>query len=136
MNLLLFLNRDWEEDYGGHFELWNDTATRCEKKVLPIFNRAVLFDTDATSFHGHPHPLDCPEGRRRNSVAVYYYTLDRPVSATFDGPQLVEWRAVTPDDFRHARASIRDWLTPKVLLRKLVPPIVWDVARFIRRSRT
>ncbi len=72
---------------------------------------------------------------RRNSVAVYYYTLDRPVTPDFGGPQVVEWRSVTRDDFDQARASVREWLTPKVLARKLTPPIVWDSLRWIRSQR-
>lgn len=135
LNLILYLNKGWKEEYGGHFELWNHTATKCEGRILPSFNRAVLFDTGATSYHGHPHPLTCPEGRRRNSVAVYYYTLDRPISPDFGGPQVVEWRSVTPDDFEVARASLREWLTPRVLVRKLAPPIVWDIVRYLRFRR-
>ena len=45
----------------------------CQKKVLPIFNRAVIFSTDETSYHGHPESLLCPEGRTRKSIALYYY---------------------------------------------------------------
>ncbi len=89
-NLIYFLNPEWKEEWGGHLELWDDTATRCVRKVLPVFNRAVLFNTDATSFHGHPTPLACPSHVRRNSIAIYYYTVDRPISATYAGPQPVE----------------------------------------------
>ena len=54
LNLLVYLNKDWEEDWGGHFELWNPEMTACAKKVLPIFNRMVVFSTTSTSFHGQP----------------------------------------------------------------------------------
>ncbi len=78
LNLLLYLNRGWREEYGGHLELWNADATICEKRILPLFNRTVTFSTTDTSFHGHPHPLTCPEGWTRKSVSLYYYTCDRP----------------------------------------------------------
>ncbi|NES82115.1 MAG: 2OG-Fe(II) oxygenase, partial [Moorea sp. SIO2B7] len=45
LNLLIYLNKNWQEEYGGHFELWDRDMTRCEKKVLPIFNRCVIFST-------------------------------------------------------------------------------------------
>lgn len=78
LNLLLYLNREWREEYGGHLELWNAGATRCEKRVLPLFNRTVIFSTSDTSYHGHPHPLTAPEGWTRKSVSLYYYTCGRP----------------------------------------------------------
>jgi hypothetical protein len=52
--------------------------TECRKRVLPSFNRTVVFSTTDTSFHGHPHPLMSPEGVTRKSVSLYYYTAGRP----------------------------------------------------------
>ncbi|HKH46091.1 MAG TPA: 2OG-Fe(II) oxygenase [Thermoanaerobaculia bacterium] len=78
LNLLVYLNEDWEEAYGGHLELWDREMTRCERKILPVFNRTVVFSTTDFSFHGHPVPLSCPEGRSRKSVSFYYYTNGRP----------------------------------------------------------
>ncbi|HSP15778.1 MAG TPA: 2OG-Fe(II) oxygenase [Thermoanaerobaculia bacterium] len=77
LNLLLYLNRGWREEYGGHLELWNADASVCETKILPVFNRTVIFSTTETSFHGHPHPLTCPDGWTRKSVSLYYYTCGR-----------------------------------------------------------
>jgi len=78
LNLLIYLNRDWREEYGGHLELWNAAMTQCEVRVLPVFNRAVIFSTTDRSFHGHPDPLACPEGMTRKSMALYYYSRGRP----------------------------------------------------------
>ncbi|HEY0552651.1 MAG TPA: 2OG-Fe(II) oxygenase [Thermoanaerobaculia bacterium] len=80
LNLLVYLNHDWEEEYGGHLELWDRGMTRCEERILPVFNRTVVFSTTDFSFHGHPTPLACPEGRSRKSVSFYYYTNGRPES--------------------------------------------------------
>lgn len=74
LNVIIYLNKDWCEEYGGHFELWSENKNQCEKKLLPIFNRMAIFNTTATSFHGHPEPLTCPEDRSRISLALYYYT--------------------------------------------------------------
>lgn len=78
LNLLLYLNEDWSEEYGGHLELWDTKMTRCERRVLPVFNRCVVFSTTDVAFHGHPEPLACPEGRTRKSLALYYYSNGRP----------------------------------------------------------
>ncbi|GAA3575434.1 hypothetical protein GCM10022419_065710 [Nonomuraea rosea] len=78
LNGLLYLNKDWEESYGGHLQLWNKDMTECEGKILPLFNRFVLFATTDDANHGHPDPLTCPEDRARRSMALYYYSNGRP----------------------------------------------------------
>jgi len=76
VNVLVYLNRDWKEEYGGKLELWDKKMKACEEKVLPVFNRCVIFNTDADSFHGHPEPMTCPEGTFRRSIALYYYSIE------------------------------------------------------------
>lgn len=78
MNMLIYLNKDWREEWGGHLELWNASATECRARIAPLFNRTVIFSTTDTSFHGHPHPLKAPPGVTRKSVSLYYYTAGRP----------------------------------------------------------
>ena len=79
LNVLVYLNEDWQEDWGGKLELWDTQMKACEKKVLPVFNRCVIFNTDADSYHGHPEPMTCPEKKYRRSIALYYYTIeDKP----------------------------------------------------------
>ena len=77
VNLLLYLNKDWQDEYEGHLELWNKDASRCVKRLRPLAGRCVIFNTDADSYHGHPRPVRCPEGMTRKSIAIYYYTLER-----------------------------------------------------------
>lgn len=76
LNLILFLNKDWKEEYDGDIELWSSDMQRCEQKILPIANRFVLFTLSEKSFHGHPKPLNCPKGMTRKSIAMYYYDSD------------------------------------------------------------
>ncbi len=78
LNMLIYLNKNWREKYGGHLELWDKDARRPVERILPVFNRTVVFSTTDTSFHGHPHPLSSPPGVTRKSVSLYYYTAGRP----------------------------------------------------------
>lgn len=78
LNMLIYLNADWREQYGGHLELWDKDARTAVERILPLFNRTVVFSTTDTSFHGHPHPLTSPPGVTRKSVSLYYYTAGRP----------------------------------------------------------
>jgi len=80
LNVLLYLNYDWKKEYGGHLELWNHNMTECRKRILPVFNRLVIFETTDTAYHGHPDPVTCPETTSRKSLAFYYYTNGRPQS--------------------------------------------------------
>jgi hypothetical protein len=78
LNFLIYLNKDWKEEYGGHFELWNTDMTESRTKILPVFNRVAMFSTTDFSYHGHPDKLACPADRSRKSLALYYYTNGRP----------------------------------------------------------
>lgn len=78
LNLLLYLNSSWKEEWGGHLELWNQDMSKCTERILPIAGRCVIFSTSSTSYHGHPDPLTCPETESRKSVALYYYTNRKP----------------------------------------------------------
>ena len=79
LNLLLYCNETWLPEYGGGLELWDATMSHAEKVVQPLGNRVLIFATDATSFHGHPDPLQCPDGVARRSMALYYFTYeDKP----------------------------------------------------------
>ena len=51
---------------------------KCARRVLPVANRCVVFSTTSTSYHGHPIALTCPDGRTRKSMALYYYSTQRP----------------------------------------------------------
>lgn len=84
INLLLYLNQDWRDEYGGHLELWDRQMERCEHRISPIAGRCVIFNTTTYSYHGHPHPLLCPVGMNRKSMALYYYSNGRPASEQFD----------------------------------------------------
>jgi Rps23 Pro-64 3,4-dihydroxylase Tpa1-like proline 4-hydroxylase len=77
VNVLVYLNKDWKEEYNGHLELWQRDMKKCSVKVLPLFNRCVIFNTDHDSFHGVPEPIQCPEGVSRKSIALYYFTEEK-----------------------------------------------------------
>lgn len=71
LNLLVYLNDDWQ-DVGGHLQLWDGGGPVVD--IAPEFNRTVVFETSAHSWHGHPIPAK----RWRRSVAAYFFTADPP----------------------------------------------------------
>lgn len=77
LNLLLYLNRNWEPDWGGAIELWDETVSTKVRAFEPKLNRCVLFETSEHSFHG-VEPVSCPPGVTRASFAAYYYTRQPP----------------------------------------------------------
>jgi hypothetical protein len=89
LNLLLYLNPDWEDSWNGHLELWNRKEKKREHLIAPIMNRAVIFNLSDESVHGHPVPLECPEGFERYSFALYYF-VDEPNQEYYER-QNVRW---------------------------------------------
>lgn len=80
LNVLIYLNKDWKNEYGGELELAKKLQNgRLEviKSINPTFNRTVIFTTDDHSFHGQSVPLNTPEHIRRNSLAAYYYVAQK-----------------------------------------------------------
>ena len=84
INILIYFNPDWQESYKGHLWLCNETEP--VKKILPILNRCVIFDTTSKSFHGHPERLTVPNDTMfRESIACYYYTKNVNDPLDFEG---------------------------------------------------
>ena len=99
LNLLVFLNEDWQDEWGGHLELWDRKMENCVKSYLPSFNRSVVFDITDWSYHGHPHPLTAPEGITRRSIALYYYSAERPAEEmTSPHGVLYQEPGIVPDE--------------------------------------
>lgn len=92
VNLLIYLNRNWEDQWGGHLELWDKEMKECKQKVAPNHNRAVIFLTDENSPHGYAK-INIPEHESRKSFYAYFYT---PVG---DGFKYSDSRFIArPDD--------------------------------------
>jgi Rps23 Pro-64 3,4-dihydroxylase Tpa1-like proline 4-hydroxylase len=86
LNVLVYMNKDWQEHYEGNLELWD--LSQNDKKLLakyaPTFNRCVIFETNEISFHGHPKALNTPKEVNRKSIATYYYSKNRPENEISD----------------------------------------------------
>jgi|SRR5947209_1457863 len=129
LNVLVYLNRDWKDEYGGALELWSRDMSTCEARILPYFNRCVVFSTTDTSFHGHPEPLTCPDGETRKSIALYYYTKDRPAGGG-GGAHNTLFQA-RPGEALPAQASNGHRLGDRLKAgtRQMTPPILLEARR-------
>ena len=128
LNVIVYLNKDWKEEYGGFFELWNENMSEAVVRLLPLFNRMAIFSTTSTSYHGHPDPLTCPDDRSRKSLALYYYTNGRPQNEIINGLEthstLYKNRGTLKEIENHSLSS-----TMRKVARKFVPPILLDIKR-------
>lgn len=133
INAILYMNKDWKEEYGGHFELWDKDMKGCVEKVLPVYNRLAVFSTTSHSFHGHPDPLACPEGWSRKSLALYYYTNGRPDHEIEEGKE----RHSTLFKDREGQDNTKESLFAKKRIirgiKMLTPPIVWQLAKKLKK---
>jgi len=78
LNVLLYLNKDWQPSCNGQLELWSKDMTQCVTSIAPVFNRLIIFRITDDAFHGHPEPWCHPLEKPRLSFALYYYTQERP----------------------------------------------------------
>jgi len=119
INVLIYLNKDWSPSYGGNLELWDRQMKSKVSSVEPIFNRCVIFNTDANSYHGHPDPLNTPENVTRKSIALYYYTASKKIYE--DIPAHSTIYVARPDESSNIKKQVaklrfgnyvKDWLPP------------------------
>lgn len=88
LNLIVYLNREWDDAWGGSLELHSDPRAPDDRITLitPLFNRCVIFETTETSWHGFSRIVQ-PAGRdalSRKSIALYFYTEQRPAEELAD----------------------------------------------------
>jgi Rps23 Pro-64 3,4-dihydroxylase Tpa1-like proline 4-hydroxylase len=83
LNLIVYLNHEWKKDWGGNIELHKNPRLETDQdeiiSVLPLFNRAVIFETNNISWHGFPR-INLPDDKKdlsRKSFALYYYSKKR-----------------------------------------------------------
>jgi 2OG-Fe(II) oxygenase superfamily len=134
LNVLLFLNRDWREEYGGQLELWNHDMSACERSVLPIAGRCVIFNTTDSAFHGNPRPVSCPPGMARRSLAFYYYTRGRPEEERSPAHTTLYQ---TPGAYPSGAEGRRRRSRARAAILRIAPPILVDAARRVRaRTRS
>lgn len=125
VNLLVYLNRDWPEAYGGSLELWPADMSALGCRIFPRFNTMILWETHGATLHGLPDPVTCPPGRMRLSVASYYYTTSRRIAAS--GERRVRYWAARPgEDQAIERMCWQDHL------RTLIPDPLYSVLRAAR----
>jgi hypothetical protein len=127
INLLIYLNDGWEDAYGGQLELWANDMSKCVKSIVPVFNRAVMFNTTSFSNHGNPTPVNHPAGQTRKSIALYYYT------ATWDDTKrshTTQFRA------RAGTADKPDWrVRGRELYQDVMPPIIRRSISKLRKQK-
>lgn len=124
LNVLIYLNPEWKEEWGGSFEIWDNKMSQKEASFVPTFNRMVCFSTGSNTFHGNPEKVNHPEGQPRLSIALYYYT------ATWDDtrishPTLFKPRPGSKDEVNKKtdrRLFIQN-VTPPFLFRRLSGPL-------------
>ena len=123
LNVLIYLNPDWKEEYGGSFEIWDKQMTRKMASFVPTQNRMVCFSTASDTFHGNPEPVNHPDGIARQSIALYYYT------ATWDSSRKSHSTLFKPRPGSHDQSEAR--AKRHAVLQETLPPYIFR--KVIRR---
>ena len=117
--LIIFLNKAWKQEYGGHLELWSADGLHREVSIEPIFNRTVIFEVASANYHGVPAPIASPAGSSRNSFLVYYHTVGA------DGSEDIAPHSSIFAPKREGRLGI----AVRRIARDCLPPIVFRPLR-------
>jgi 2OG-Fe(II) oxygenase superfamily len=129
INMIIYLNKDWQDEYGGHLELWDKEMKGKVHSIAPVYNRCVIFNTDADSFHGHPDPLNTPEHVKRRSLALYYYTASKRIyEDTVAHSTMYKSR---PNEDAATKKEVRE-LAFDNYLKDLTPPIFYRLFRKVK----
>lgn len=104
LNLIIYLNPEWEDAWGGSLELHDDPRSPDNRVrlITPLFNRCVIFETTETSWHGFAR-IVLPDDRRhlsRRSIALYFYTRERPAEELADTHSTIYVDRPLPDHFK------------------------------------
>jgi len=125
MNLIIYLNEEWDSAWGGAIDLHRDPRRKPAQdeivSVAPRLNRCVIFETNEISWHGFRR-IDLPEDRRdvsRKSFALYYYTKDRPAEETAEEHSTIYVERHLPERIRPGLTlSEQDWQEIRILLAR------------------
>lgn len=131
LNMLIYLNKDWQPEWGGELELWDKQMQQKVRSVAPVFNRCVIFSTDADSFHGHPDGLTTPPDVTRKSIALYYYTASSRIYE--EVPTASTQYHARPTDSAATKAEARK-LRRYNLVKDWLPPALFRALRGARNS--
>jgi hypothetical protein len=74
INLLIYLNREWNPHWGGGIQLQSNTNYENKVDYTPDFNRTLIFPTTSETLHGVPDRLSCPKEFSRKLISVYYWS--------------------------------------------------------------
>jgi 2OG-Fe(II) oxygenase superfamily len=78
LNIIIYLNADWQKEYGGPLQLRHGVEGDIYK-IAPLFNRCVIMQSNDMTYHGYPQ-LKLPQGVTRRSILAHFYKeepLDR-----------------------------------------------------------
>ena len=135
VNVLIYLNKDWQEKYNGSLELWDKDMKNCKQKILPSFNKMVIFSTTDFSNHGHPDPIECPTNISRKSIALYYFSKGRPKNEILNEDQKNRTYFKNRVGFKNEISESKDYI--KNFLRKftLYKKMKEFEKKFLRRKK-
>ncbi|MEP6721449.1 MAG: 2OG-Fe(II) oxygenase [Variovorax sp.] len=116
MVFITYLNKGWQPEWGASLELWDAQREQCVTRLLPEFGHTLLMPHSPVSYHGHPDPMQPPDGRPRRSITAYYYT----------SPDAGKTRE---DQVSSVFLKIRRFDKVKRVAQMVAPPVLWSAAR-------
>jgi hypothetical protein len=125
LGLIIYLNQDWRQEFGGQLELWDASGKECKVVVEPAFNRTIIFEIGDQNYHGVPNPVACPGTNSRKAFIAYYHT----VGSKSDGAVIPHTSLFIPTNYQTSRWN-------QGVLKDMIPPIIHrNLGRIRKRFR-
>jgi hypothetical protein len=138
MNVIIYLNQDWQQEYNGSLELWSRDMKHAVQRIAPLWNRCVVFNTDADSWHGHPDPLHDAEGSSAFAGALLLHGVEGHLRRS--AQSLDHVRGAAGDDVAVRREAqglrmeqhLASWVPPELL--RYSRGVMRRVRKLVRRQ--
>ena len=101
LNILMYFNKDWKEEYGGHLKI-KDLRTGQKKEIGVPFNRMIIQQTRNFTLHGYD-TIHFPPETYRTSLAAYAYTIHQQY---IEKPNTTRWHVKSNQPIKKILAKI------------------------------
>jgi len=105
INIIIYLNEVWNNEWGGGLTLHSNPWKPIDDYEITLtskINNAIIFETSERSWHGFNEVM-IPQDvliKSRKSIALYFYTKERPLSETAPSHGTVYVEPPLPKNFK------------------------------------
>lgn len=91
LSVVIYLNEDWQEKWGGNLDFYDTSREKIISRVVPGAGNAVFWSYHNLAYHGYPEPINCPKGKSRKVLRLFYYVSNSKYDDKFPPHRSLYW---------------------------------------------